>query len=75
MSLFDAIAPDAAETYRGWAVWWDQGHYEHGIVYRATKWRAQSPSGDLIENPDVPPNQPPLDGFAWVKAEIDRRAA
>jgi hypothetical protein len=75
VSLYDVVAPSAAVDHRGWAVWFDPGHYEHGIVYRETKWRAKSPGGDLIENPAPGPGQKPVDGFAWVKAEIDRRAA
>lgn len=73
MSLFDIVAPEAATVHNGWAVWFDQGHYEHGIVYRETKWRARSPDGELIENPAPAPGQKAVDGFAWVRAEIDRR--
>lgn len=58
--------PANAGTYRGWATWYDWGHFEHGICYRETKWRARSPAGVLIEPPGV-------GSLAWLKAEIDRR--
>lgn len=69
----DIIPPEGAPEHRGWALWFDPGHYEHGIVYRETKWRGRSPAGDLIENPPPEPGVPQPDGFAWLKAEIDRR--
>jgi hypothetical protein len=75
MSPGDILPPVDAPTHRGWAVWFDPGHYEHGIVYRETKWRGRSPAGELIENPSPLPGDTIRDGYAWVKAEIDRRAA
>lgn len=75
MSLHDIIAPDRAPLYRGWRVWYDFGHYQHGIVYRETKWRAQGPDGQLIENPGPRPDEVPCDGHAWVLGEIDRLSA
>lgn len=60
--------PADAGDHRGWAIWYDAGDFEHGICYRETKWRAQSPAGDQIE--------PPLGrvgDLAWLKAEIDQR--
>lgn len=71
-SLFEIAAPADAPTYRGWRVWYDFGLYQHGIVYRETKFRAQSPEGVLIENPSPGPGEKPVDGHAWVRAEIDR---
>lgn len=73
MSLHDITAPPAAPLYRDWKVWYDPGHYEHGIVYRETKWRAQSPHGELIENPSPGPGETIVDGYRWVLREIDRR--
>lgn len=73
MSLYDIVPPEAAPLYRGWQVWYDQGHYEHGIVYRETKWRALSPDGELIESPFPEPGEKPVDGYAWLCREIDGR--
>lgn len=73
LSLFDIVAPATAPVYRGWKLWYDPGHYEHGIVYRETKWRAQSEAGELIEHPSPAPGEKLIDGFWWLKQEIDRR--
>lgn len=60
--------PKHASRYRRWRVWHDFGHFEHGIVYRATKWRAMSPTGQLIEHPAVTDTG----SLKWLEAEIDR---
>lgn len=73
MSLSDIVPPAAAPLYRGWKVWHDLGHYEHGIVYRETKWRALSPDGELLEHPFHKPGEKPVDGYAWLLREIDSR--
>lgn len=65
----EIVAPPHAGTYRGWATWYEAGDFAHGICYRATKWWARSPTGELISHPD-----PGSTGdLAWLKAEIDRR--
>lgn len=71
MSLYDIVSPAEASEYRGWRLWHDLGHYEHGIVYRETKWRGQGPDGTLIENPAPGPGEKPVDGFVWLKQHID----
>jgi hypothetical protein len=72
VSLSDISPPDAAPAYRGWRLWFDFGHYQHGIVYRETKWRAQGPDGTLLESPSPGPGEKPVDGFRWLKQQIDR---
>lgn len=58
--------PDHPTRYRGWTIWYDAGHFEHGICYRETKWRGRSPSGKLIA-----PGPGRVGDLAWLKAEID----
>lgn len=58
-------------THRGWTLWYDAGEFESGICYRATKWRARSPTGELLEHPD----HGHTGSLVWLKAEIDRRMA
>lgn len=57
-------------THRGWVIWYDAGHFEHGICYRETKWRAQGPAGQLIEPP-----RGSVGDLPWVKAQIDQRVS
>jgi hypothetical protein len=64
--------PPHAPRYRRWRVWFDPGHYEHGIIYRETAWRGESPSGEQIETPKPAPGEKPVEGFAWIRAHIDR---
>lgn len=62
-------ADPGGAPYRGWTIWYDAGEFEAGICYRATKWRARGPSGELLEHPDTGSTG----SLVWLKAEIDRR--
>lgn len=47
--LYRTDPPPDAPVHRGWVVWYDDGLYQTGIVYRETAWWAQSPAGDRVQ--------------------------
>jgi hypothetical protein len=43
------VAPAHAPRHRRWRVFYDPGHFAHGMTTRETKWRAKAPDQVCVE--------------------------